>query len=1195
MKLVKFLLTPPIAAISVALFAALSSFGDPIYVSTFDELKNAVDNAQGGEEIVMAKTTFVQTSALTVKQAITLRGAGENWETVIDGNKAQNMSVTAAGAKLHNFTITNMGGQWAGTAGINMKADSTISNLVVRQIGNLWTGASDGTRFPLAVSAGLVTHCWITNNVMPGNAGINLSGSSKMENCYIADNIDRGCQNAYADRIGVVIVGGSSIVRNCTIVNNKSTFGGLRCASTNAKIYNNIIWGNYNDTGTGNWSLGTAGMSMSGWKSNCTMPIDGMPDGNIDDDPLLLGDNLHFFSTSPCRGTADATLAPPTDIKGVVRGEKPSMGCLEYEETSGFSCLIKPSATYVEQPGTILLSVMLDGSYAEPLSYVWDFNGDGDVDSTEAQPALEDVGKYHVSVVITDKDGNKARASFADVITVAPEGGFVVYVSPTGNGTDPYAGFATGFSRIEDALAFAAAGETVLLDKKTFALTSALTIEKPITLCGAGENWETVLDGQNANRQITVKTSGALLHSFTFTRIGVNNSGSIGLTMTSDSIVSNVVARQNGNNWTGASQNARFVWTISAGLVTHCWSTNNIAPANAGFTLSGGTLENCYIADNIDRGCQNSNKSYIGIVVAAGSSTVRNCTIVNNQCAFGGIYYTSVNAKVYNNIIWGNTQVGSSEVNNWVFEGALSQGNWKGNCTTPLCGTEANGNIKEDPLLQEDQMHFFSTSPCRGTAVAELAPEFDMEGQPRGEKPSKGAFEYVSGGLACTISASATTVDQPETVTLSVAIDGDVTEPIRYEWDLVGDGTVISTSATPTLSAIGLYFPRVKVTDADGKTATAVFTGSVTIYGAGGAVYVTPEANPNACPPYATRATAAANITDALAYAQSGKDVLLDPGTYYISDIITIAKGITVRGVNGPEETFIANTNNTKKIFNLNATGAVVEGITIRDGRFLENAAGAIIHVSQGSVRNCHFINNLSCGHGAVEADGSMGAVFERLVFRGNCMPGGTHRQGPPCLKLKGYNTKVVNCLFECNTNALVEATSEDYGGVAINVYESNAQIVNCTIVSNVSFNARSAAIYNATPDEKTHYEATVRNCVIVGNTKVVDGVTVDSNDFGTRPKSQSNNLVYPSADDYSDFTKVLTVDPQFVDAANGDYHLTATSPAVNGGDNLDYTADSLDLDGKARIYKFGLRSSKADMGCYESPYGQPGLSILVR
>jgi len=96
--------------------------------------------------------------------------------------------------------------------------------------------------------------------------------------------------------------------------------------------------------------------------------------------------------------------------------------------------------------------------------------------------------------------------------------GTTYYVSPTGDGTAPTAGFATGYPDIQTAITAASANDTVLLDKTTFTLTAAIEVNKAITLCGAGENWETVLDGNKGDWQIlNVTVANATVHSLTCT------------------------------------------------------------------------------------------------------------------------------------------------------------------------------------------------------------------------------------------------------------------------------------------------------------------------------------------------------------------------------------------------------------------------------------------------------------------------------------------------------------------------------------------------------------------------------------------------------------------------------------------------------------------------------------------------------
>ena len=67
--------------------------------------------------------------------------------------------------------------------------------------------------------------------------------------------------------------------------------------------------------------------------------------------------------------------------------------------------------------------------------------------------------------------------------------------------------------------------------------------------------------------------------------------------------------------------------------------------------------------------------------------------------------------------------------------------------------------------------------------------------------------------------------------------------------------------------------------------------------------------------------------------------------------------------------------------------------------------------------------------------------------------------------------------------------------------------------------------------------------------------------------------------------------DPQFTDAANGDYTLEKKSPCRDAGALLSWmTPSALDLAGKARVF-----GNAPDIGCYEWWQKLIGLSIFVR
>ena len=584
----------------------MSAMADTIYVSPtgdgtaphrgfatgYASINDALEAANVGDTLILDKTIFTLTGKVLIDKAITVCGVGENWETVLDGeNQNCQIQITADGALVHTLTYTRIGDSYTDNLGLKMSGASVVSNVVARGNGNDHT--SGNARFPMVISKGLVTHCWITNNIAPNNAGVSLS-SATMENCYIADNVD--CGKNPGNNAGIVVLGGGAILRNCTIVNNRSTAGGLWVSNTNnTKIHNNIVWGNENASGeVVNWT--GSFISDNNATGNCTSPRFGtVANGNFAANPKLQNDGMHFYAFSPCNHTAKKANATANDIEGWSRGDEPSIGAFEYRMPSEPMCAIVVEKDAVVQPASIRLSVVFDGPYAEPLSYSWDFNGDDEVDSSDEAPELTEIGNYTVTVKIEDADGKTFAAAADAPVAVLPEGPIVRYVSPTGDGTAPTAGFETGYSDISAATDAANAGDIVMLDKTTFVPTTPIYIYKAITFTGAGENWETIIDGENKDNRIEISAKNARFQNLTFRRIGTAYAGSLGVNMTAAGIISNVVARDNGNSHSG---NARYPFQVSAGLVTHCWITNNIAPNNAGITLSKATMENCYIADN---------------------------------------------------------------------------------------------------------------------------------------------------------------------------------------------------------------------------------------------------------------------------------------------------------------------------------------------------------------------------------------------------------------------------------------------------------------------------------------------------------------------------------------------------------------------------------------------------------------------
>ena len=164
---------------------------------------------------------------------------------------------------------------------------------------------------------------------------------------------------------------------------------------------------------------------------------------------------------------------------------------------------------------------------------------------------------------------------------------------------------------------------------------------------------------------------------------------------------------------------------------------------------------------------------------------------------------------------------------------------------------------------------------------------------------------------------------------------------------------------------------------------------------------------------------------------------------------------------------------------------------------------------------------------------------------------------------------RVRNCLIIGNV-----ATVSHYGGVLL---DRSSSIENCTIVSNQSLTSGGGGLSMYAVAGITNYMA---NCIVYDN---LAATAANSNYAysGAGICGFSNCCFAPalsgSVTNYS--ANNITVDPQFIARAAGDYHLAGNSPCINSGANRDWMTNAIDLDGRCRLDKF---SGRVDLGCYE-------------
>jgi hypothetical protein len=720
-------------------------------------ITNAIALSATDDTVVLLTGTHKLDYSITVDKRLTMCGEGAKEDVIIDGQKgARTLTVSAAGALLHSFSVIQMLGTSVAIQAIVMSGNSTLSNLVVRNNG---VGVTvNNTRYPIRVTSGKITNCWITNNYSLAISAAYV-GNATLENCYIAGNTATKGSRYFA---GILYVdNANAVVRNCTIVNNvfnnAGGYGAL-CMFQKAKIQNNIIYGHVDDKSGSvcNWSCGSA--NMANCYGNCTTPLLGTTaNGNTDENPLLQDDAMHFYRSSPCYQkavVATGVSATAYDLDGNPRGEHPSIGAFEYVDAGTFTCLVEASAPSAIQPSTVTLSVQLDGSYTEPLSYAWDFNGDGVVDSTVASPALSAVGVYTPSVTVTDAASKSASASYGDRIVIYDEGGNV-YVTSKENpaSSPPYSTWATAATNIYDAMDYALSGKTIYLDAGRHSLTSRVDVYKAVTIASTNATEVTTFRRRNGGnyQYFHLENTSSVLKDITVANSTFgNNSGAIvsigngklrGCKFIGNTISGAGAVSIGGAN--GAIERCVFIGNSTS-------TTNGYGPAAIKLN-AGGTVRDCLFVCNTNKatGIEGQANHYQGGVAecCGSNSKIYNSTFVGNVSWVdlpGGIYNPN-KGEVRNCISYGNlahdgstTPASYTNANGIGVAQGTTRDKTSNCCVSPQTEdyTGYEGMVFKDPLFKNAAAGDFSlssASPCinAGTNLHFNAGFTDLAGNPR--------------------------------------------------------------------------------------------------------------------------------------------------------------------------------------------------------------------------------------------------------------------------------------------------------------------------------------------------------------------------------------------------------------------------------------------------------------------------------
>ncbi len=289
--------------------------------------------------------------------------------------------------------------------------------------------------------------------------------------------------------------------------------------------------------------------------------------------------------------------------------------------------------------------------------------------------------------------------------------------------------------------------------------------------------------------------------------------------------------------------------------------------------------------------------------------------------------------------------------------------------------------------------------------------------------------------------------------------------------------------------------------------------------------------------------------------AVDGDEVVVADGVYTgpgNRELQTGTKLITVRSASGPD-TCIIDCVAAGRAFVISG-GARIDGFTVRNGLAVQG--GAVLVSGDTTIIGCVFEgNSANLGGGIYVVSSSPTIVGCRFSQNSATGDGGAiyNLYGSPAL---------FNCLMSANSAA-------ELGGA---IFSDLAwlSLTNCTLTGNTAHSGGGIANYAGV-------EMTLSNCILWANLATVGDV------FSAQlwSASSSETVNYTCIEDLSAALGGegnIDSDPLFVDSANGDWRLSAGSPAIDAGNNwaIAGLADT-DLDGNPR---FADDPATTDTGC---------------
>ena len=684
---------------------------------------------------------------------------------------------------------------------------------------------------------------------------------------------------------------------------------------------------------------------------------------------------------------------------------------------------------------------------------------------------------------------NQQFTSYGEVQHETP---LVHYVSPDGGAVWPYTNWGDAATNIQSAVDASSAGDIVLVTNGTYLLHSQIAVDKDLTIRSVNGPEDTIIDGNNTNRCFNLYGYITRISGFTI---------------------------KNGN--AGSQYGGGVFCSNSNPIIANCTISGNSAEYGGG--TYQGKLYNCSISGN----SANSGG-------ATAHSTVNNCSISYNTAEYGG---GTLGGTINNSIIYYNSAPNQPN---------RHSGTYTYCCTTPDA-TNGIANISDEPLLLSFS-HIATTSPCIGAGNNADSSGVDIDGETWKDPPSIGCDEVyvnaISGSLSVAISSDSLFTYIGAPITFSSVINGKAAMSTWTFDDGYAEFNKIQTAHA--WSAVGEYTVKLLAVN---STYPSGISDSISIKVITNYHFVNIH-NSTPVPPYSTWATAATNIQDAIDIAWNGCIIYVTNGTYLLDSQIDVDKSLTIKSVNGPEDTIIDG-NNSVRCFFLHDHTIEVDGFTIANGNAETGFyyGGGVISYSFSSV----ITNCIITGNSAYYAGGIAGGSVCNSIITGNSavLGGGAVESSIHGSEISGNLAYIGGAAYACSIyNSSINGNEATVGGGT----------AACSIYNSSIFNNRASEAGGCENDY-------IYNCTIIENTALKGG--------GTYNSEVNNSIVYyNSAPEYPNRKEgVYSYCCTTPDATNGIAnisddpmllsisHIATNSPCIGAGDYQ--KSSGVDIDGE--------------------------------